>query len=224
MVIVAPEELRGDIESALSNEAREAIVGWATAEAHANATELLEVVAAASRRALGRARRSRRSSAGARRRAGTAAPPPGGSRRSRRPPTVASSCCSSRSGANQTAVPVPAVRARLATDGSCPLDGNRLEQRDDGGDLAVHHVARARRLGAVARPRARSATRAASAPSCASSDRSRPLRRRKRPLGVDARLRVELAVAATTWPCAAHACAAPRGTSPERKCAAATRQ
>ena len=29
MVIVAPQELRGEIESTLSNEAREAVVGWA---------------------------------------------------------------------------------------------------------------------------------------------------------------------------------------------------
>src|SRR5829696_6269416 len=44
MVIVAPEEIRGDIESALSNEAREAIVGWTNARSNANATELLEAV------------------------------------------------------------------------------------------------------------------------------------------------------------------------------------
>ena len=37
MVVVAPEELRSEIESTLSTEAREAVVGWATAEAHAGA-------------------------------------------------------------------------------------------------------------------------------------------------------------------------------------------
>src|SRR5438034_4782799 len=55
MVIVAPEEMRGDIESALSNEAREAIVGWAQAEAHANAERLLEVARPHLERARGRA-------------------------------------------------------------------------------------------------------------------------------------------------------------------------
>ena len=35
MVIVAPDELRSDIEATLSTEARAAVVGWATAEAHA---------------------------------------------------------------------------------------------------------------------------------------------------------------------------------------------
>ena len=44
LVIVAPDELRSEIESTLSTEAREAVVGWATAESHAAPTELLAVV------------------------------------------------------------------------------------------------------------------------------------------------------------------------------------
>jgi peptide chain release factor subunit 1 len=44
MVIVAPDELRSEIESSLSTEAREAVIGWATADAHAGPNELLEVV------------------------------------------------------------------------------------------------------------------------------------------------------------------------------------
>jgi len=44
LVIVAPDELRSEIESTLSTEARAAVVGWATAESHAAPTELLEVV------------------------------------------------------------------------------------------------------------------------------------------------------------------------------------
>src|SRR5581483_4426314 len=44
IVVVAPPELRSEFESALSPEARDAIVGWATAEAHATPAELLEVV------------------------------------------------------------------------------------------------------------------------------------------------------------------------------------
>jgi peptide chain release factor subunit 1 len=44
LVIVAPDELRSEIESTLSSEAREAVVGWATAEAHAAPTDLLEIV------------------------------------------------------------------------------------------------------------------------------------------------------------------------------------
>src|SRR5436309_6802726 len=44
MVVVGPEEMRGEFESKLSHEAREAIVGWAHAEAHASPGEVLEVV------------------------------------------------------------------------------------------------------------------------------------------------------------------------------------
>ena len=55
LVIVAPEELRREIESALSAEARESIIGWASAEAHASPAELLE----AARPYLDRARAAR---------------------------------------------------------------------------------------------------------------------------------------------------------------------
>src|SRR5205823_14240607 len=44
LVIVAPEELRAEIEGALSVQARESIVGWASAEAHATPLELLDAV------------------------------------------------------------------------------------------------------------------------------------------------------------------------------------
>src|SRR5262249_13016282 len=43
LVIVAPEELRSEVEGRLSAEARESIVGWASAEAHASPVELLDV-------------------------------------------------------------------------------------------------------------------------------------------------------------------------------------
>jgi peptide chain release factor subunit 1 len=43
LVVVCPEELRADFESALSNEGRAALLGWAIAEAHAGPDELLEL-------------------------------------------------------------------------------------------------------------------------------------------------------------------------------------
>jgi peptide chain release factor subunit 1 len=55
LVIVAPEELRAEIEGALSVEARESIVGWASARANASPLELLDVA----RPHLERARRAR---------------------------------------------------------------------------------------------------------------------------------------------------------------------
>src|SRR3954447_24087490 len=46
LVIVAPEELRSEIEGTLSAEAREALIGWRPAEAQGGPSELLEVVRA----------------------------------------------------------------------------------------------------------------------------------------------------------------------------------
>src|SRR5262249_29157160 len=55
LVIVAPDELRAEVEGALSVEARESIVGWASARANASPLELLE----SARPYLERARRAR---------------------------------------------------------------------------------------------------------------------------------------------------------------------
>src|SRR5262249_32283294 len=114
-------------------------VGWTNAEAHANAQELLEVAkphldhARAKQETEAVARwqeetgRNGRAVAGweqTREAAsdGRGEPPPG-------PP-----------GANREAYQCPQCGRGSAEDGSCPLDGRRLERRDDGLDLAVHHV------------------------------------------------------------------------------------
>src|SRR5215212_1826049 len=139
MVIVAPEELRGEIESALSNEAREAIVGWAHARSHANASELLEVVrphldgarARQEEQALDRWReeagRNGRAASGWEQTLEAAA-------------DGRVELLLVEEGANRIAFQCPECGRPSANDGSCPLDGNRLEQREDGNDLAVHHV------------------------------------------------------------------------------------
>ena len=44
LIVVAPEEMRKDFAAALSQDASESVVGWASAEAHAGPTELLEIV------------------------------------------------------------------------------------------------------------------------------------------------------------------------------------
>src|SRR5919199_6263000 len=44
IVLVCSEEMRNEFTNSLSQEARDAIVGWAPAEAHANASELLDAV------------------------------------------------------------------------------------------------------------------------------------------------------------------------------------
>jgi peptide chain release factor subunit 1 len=139
MVIVAPEEMRGEIEERLSNEAREAIVGWAHAQSHASPTELLEVVKPHLARARERrleqtlARWAEEAGRNGRATAGWA-------------PTLEAASDGRvdlllmREGANRAAYQCPQCGRGSANDGACPLDGTRMEQRPDGGDLAVHHV------------------------------------------------------------------------------------
>ena len=131
--------MRGDIEGALSTEAREAIVGWTNAEAHANATELLDVVRphlvdARSRHEEQTLERWREEAG----RNGRAAA--GWEQTLEAASDGRVELLLVETGANATAYQCPQCGRGSTTDGSCPLDGNGLERRDDGNDLAVHHV------------------------------------------------------------------------------------
>ena len=139
MVVVGPEEVRHDFQSALSNEARAAIVGWATAEAHAGPNELLGVVrplldearARADQEALARFEelhgRGERSAAGWKQ--------------------VLEAASDARvdvllveEGAQARAWECPQCGRASADGGSCPLDGTKLEERTDAADLALHQA------------------------------------------------------------------------------------
>jgi peptide chain release factor subunit 1 len=139
LVVVGPEEMRGDFEGALSHEAREAIVGWTTAEAHAGPNELLEVVrplldearARADQEALERFEqlhgRGERSASGWKQ--------------------VLDAASDARvdvllveEGAQARAWECPQCARASADGGSCPLDGTKLEERDDAVDLALHQT------------------------------------------------------------------------------------
>ena len=139
IVVVGPDEMRGDFESALSNEAREAIVGWTTAEAHAGPSDLLEVVrplldearARADEEALARFQelhgRGERSAAGWKQ--------------------VLDAASDARvevllveEGAQSRAWECPQCGRASADGGSCPLDGAKLEERDDAVDLALRQT------------------------------------------------------------------------------------
>jgi len=139
MVIVAPEEMRGEIESTLSNEAREAIVGWAQAEAHANAKELLDVAkphierARAKQVASALERWSEESGRNGRAVAGWEDTLEAAS-------DGRVELLLMRQGANREAYQCPECGRGSATGGACPLDGTHLERRSDGSDLAVHNV------------------------------------------------------------------------------------
>jgi peptide chain release factor subunit 1 len=139
MVVVAPEEMRRDFESALSAEAREAIVGWATAESHAGPTEL----AAVARPLLDAARAREDADAVARWEEAHG--------RGERAAAGWKDTLEAASDARvevlllEEAAPRPAWRCpqdgrAYADGGTCPLDGAELEQVEDGGDLAVHQT------------------------------------------------------------------------------------
>jgi peptide chain release factor subunit 1 len=139
IVVVGPEEMRSDFESKLSSEARAAIVGWATAEAHAGPSELLEVVrplldearARADRDALARYEelhgRGERSASGWKQVLAAAS-------------DARVAVLLVEEGAQARAWECPQCGRASADGGSCPLDGAKLEERDDAVDLAMHHT------------------------------------------------------------------------------------
>jgi len=139
VVIVCPEALRSDIEPALSHEARAALAGWTSAEAHASPAQLLELAlpileswrARAESHALDRWReeagRNGRAAAGWQH--------------------VLEAASDGRielllfqEGANRDAFQCPRCGRASTLDGSCPLDGTRMEARPDGLDVAVHQT------------------------------------------------------------------------------------
>jgi peptide chain release factor subunit 1 len=160
LVVVGPEEMRGDFEGALSPEARDAVVGWTTAEAHAGPSELVELV----RPLLDEARarddqetlerfeelhgRGERAAAGWKH--------------------VLDAASDARveillleEGPAVRAWECPQCGRASADGGSCPLDGTKLAEREDAAGLALHqtltHGGRVVRLGAGALGDARGA-------------------------------------------------------------------
>jgi peptide chain release factor subunit 1 len=139
LVVVAPEELRGEIESKLSHEARESIVGWVTAEAHATETELLPLV-----RPLIDEARAREDEATLER---WQAERGRGGRVSAGWKKTLDAASDARvevllvaEGAQHTAWSCPQCGRASADGGKCPLDGTKLEEREDAVDLAIHHT------------------------------------------------------------------------------------
>jgi peptide chain release factor subunit 1 len=138
LVIVAPEELRREIEDALSPEAREAIVGWAHAEAHAQTTELLAIArphfdhARVTREREGLERWREERGRNGRATGGWA-------------DTLAAASDARvetlllETAARREAYRCPKCGRAEAGGGTCPLDGTELES-DAGDELAVHHT------------------------------------------------------------------------------------
>src|SRR5919197_521175 len=139
VVLVCAEEMRSEFTDALSKEAREAIVGWAPAQAHASPAELLEAITPVLEKAQARDEAEAidrwREEAGRNGRAcaGWAATLEAAS-------DGRVEVLLFQEGADREAYRCPACGRGAANGGSCPLDGMRLERVDHGLDLAVHQT------------------------------------------------------------------------------------
>jgi peptide subunit release factor 1 (eRF1) len=136
IAMVVPEEMRGDLEAALSHEAREAVVGWTTAEAHAGPAQLVELVRPLFDEARARddaeliERFESLHGRGEKSAAGWS--------------QVLDAASDGRvehllveEGARARGWECPRCGRASADGGACPLDGTKLEERDDAVDLAV---------------------------------------------------------------------------------------
>jgi peptide chain release factor subunit 1 len=139
IVLVCSEDMRSDFLDALSAEARDAVVGWASAEAHAGPAELLEVVmpvleeaeATAEAEVLARWRED----AGRGTRAAS-----GWEETLEAASDGRVEMLLFQDGVDHAAFRCPACGRAAASGGSCPLDGTSLESTDAGLDLAVHQT------------------------------------------------------------------------------------
>jgi peptide chain release factor subunit 1 len=139
VVLVCSEEMRSEFTDELSAEAREALVGWTPAQAQAGPAELLEAVTPILERAESKdesealdrwreeAGRSGRASAGWEQTLEAAS-------------DARVDLLLFQEGADHPAWRCPACGRAAISDGSCPLDGTRMERVDAGLDLAVHQT------------------------------------------------------------------------------------
>ena len=139
IVVIAAEENRAEFDDVISNEVKNAIVGWTHAEAHATPAELLD----AARPILEDSYAKREQEAAERWREESGR----GARAASGWPATLEAASDGRvelllfqDGADRPAFQCPQCGRVSAEGGSCPLDGTRLEERDDGLDLAVHQT------------------------------------------------------------------------------------
>jgi peptide chain release factor subunit 1 len=139
LVVVCPEDLRTDFESALSNEGRAALLGWATAEAHAGPDELLSLARPLLDEAQARdeektlERWQEEHGRGGRAAAGWK--------------QVLDAASDGRvevllleEGLSKRAWQCPDCGRVSADGGKCPLDGTKLEEQPSGADLALQQT------------------------------------------------------------------------------------
>jgi peptide chain release factor subunit 1 len=139
IVLVCSEEMRAEFTDALSAEAREAVVGWTAAEAHASPAQLLEAVTPVLEQAESKAETEVlerwREEAGRNARAAS-----GWEQTLEAASDGRVELLLFQEGVDHAAYRCPACGRASASGGSCPLDGTALEQTDAGLDLAVHQT------------------------------------------------------------------------------------
>ncbi|MDX6511778.1 MAG: peptide chain release factor subunit 1 [Gaiellaceae bacterium] len=139
IVLVCAEEMRTEFLDRLSKEAREAVVGWTQADAHAAPSALLEVVTPILEEARAKDETETlerwREEAG---RNGRAASGWADSLEAASDGRV--DVLLFQEGADHAAFECPACGRATLQDGACPLDGTRLEPNPAGVDLALHRT------------------------------------------------------------------------------------
>src|SRR5436305_1563300 len=139
IVLVCSEDLRSGFTEELSNSAREALVGWTQAEAHASPSDLLAAVAPVLERAQAKdesetiERWREELGRGGRAVSGWAATLEAAS-------DGRVDVLLFQEGSDHSAYRCPACGRTSVDAGSCPLDGTQLERVEAGLDLAVHQT------------------------------------------------------------------------------------
>jgi len=139
VVVICPEEMKTEFADVLTAEARNAIIGWTTAEAHASPSDLLEVAlpvlegwrerqeTSSVERWKEEAGRNGRASSGWEKTLESAS-------------DARVDCLLFQEGVEHPAFLCPECGRVSVAGGRCPLDGTEMEQRQEGLDLAVHQV------------------------------------------------------------------------------------
>ena len=153
VILVGAEDMRSEFEDLLSHEVKSCLIGWAAAEAHADAPQLLAVARPVVDRWWGEQEGALldrwREEAGRNGRAAT-----GWEQTLEAASDGRVELLLVQDGVDRPAYQCPACGRVQVTNGSCPLDGTTLQSRDDGADVAVHktlaqggtvHVIRERR-------------------------------------------------------------------------------
>ena len=139
VVLIGAEEIRSEFEGMLSNDVRAAIVGWTSAEAHADRQQLLAAAKPVLEAWLAGREQALidrwREEAGKNGRAAA-----GWEQTLEAASDGRVELLLVQEGVDQPAYQCPQCGRAQSADGSCPLDGTTMESREGGLDLALHQT------------------------------------------------------------------------------------